>query len=70
MFKDTGWGPDVYVVREFAFGVDVGDHEILLAEEHVEFGWLAFDKAEAILMHQSNRVALGELQLSIRRQDL
>lgn len=70
VFKGTGWGPEIYVVREYSFGVDIGDHEILLSEEHVDFRWLSLAAAAKIVKYQSNSVALGELHLRIQRKDL
>ena len=69
-FKGTGWGDDVYVVHEYAFGVNVGEQKIVLSGEHTEYRWVSFDEAVATLEHQSNRHALGELNLRIQRQDL
>ena len=69
-FKGTGWRDDVYVVHEYSFGVDVGDQEIVLSDEHTDHRWVSLDEAIATLKHQSNRYAIGELNLRIQRQDL
>lgn len=60
-FRGHGWGPDVYVVHEHTFAVDVTGREITLSDEHTEYRWLPYDDAVRLLKHRSNRVALGEL---------
>lgn len=55
------WGPDVLVVPEYAFGADVGGHQIVLSEEHLEFRWVEYDAAQSMLTFDSNRNALWEL---------
>ena len=55
------WGPDVLVVPEYAFGADVGTHQIVLSEEHVTFRWVDYATAQTLLTFDSNRNALWEL---------
>ena len=69
-FRGTGWGDDVYVVHEYAFGVRVENQEIELSDEHKEYRWLSLDEAITTVKFQSNRHALGELSLRIERKDL
>lgn len=63
------WGPEVYVVTERCFGVELpqGD-EIALSREHTEVRWLAYDDAHALLEWDSNRTALWELNQRLRRR--
>ena len=63
LFRDgKDWGPNVYVVTEIAFGVDVtSESEIRLSHEHSEFRWLTFGAASRLLRWDSNRTALWEL---------
>jgi dATP pyrophosphohydrolase len=57
----THWSPDVFVVPEHAFAVEVTGHTIKLSHEHDEVRWLPFDEAVKLLTWDSNRVALWEL---------
>jgi dATP pyrophosphohydrolase len=55
------WGPDVLVVPEYAFGVDVQAVEIRISHEHEEFRWVSFAEAQQMLRFDSNKNALWEL---------
>jgi dihydroneopterin triphosphate diphosphatase len=55
------WPDSVLVVPEHAFAVDVGAHEPVLSNEHVECRWVSFDGAIDLVRFDSNRVALWEL---------
>ena len=55
------WGPEVLVVPEYAFGAAVGDHEIVLSDEHESFRWVRYAAAQELLTFDSNRNALWEL---------
>lgn len=55
------WGPDVLVVTEYAFGADIGEQQITLSKEHLEFRWVDYDTAQSMLTFDSNRNALWEL---------
>ena len=57
----THWPPDLLVVPEHAFAVEVAGHPIKLSCEHDEVRWLPFEEAMKILTWDSNRVALWEL---------
>lgn len=63
LFRDwPSWGPDVYVVRELAFGAEVAMGEtIRLSDEHAEVRWLSYSDARELLRWDSNRTALWEL---------
>lgn len=56
----THWGRDVFVIPEYAFGVECTG-EIRLSDEHTEYGWLGYDSAYDRLKWDSNRTALYEL---------
>jgi dATP pyrophosphohydrolase len=62
------WGPDVLVIPEFCFGVQVGDAGIRLSREHTEFRWVSYKTAMRHLHWDSNRTALWELDLRLRRE--
>jgi len=55
------WPADRLVVPEYAFAVDVRDHDVVISEEHRERRWLVFDDAMATLRYDSNKTALWEL---------
>jgi dATP pyrophosphohydrolase len=62
------WGPDVLVIPEFCFGVQIVDAEIRLSHEHTEFKWASYQSAMRQLRWDSNRTALWELDLRLRRE--
>lgn len=55
------WDPNLYVVPEHCFGVDTGDQNLRVSEEHTEFRWVQYDEACRMLRWDSNRNALWEL---------
>ena len=63
MFRDwPSWGPDIYVVRELAFGAEVAANEVIrLSGEHADLNWLSYAEALDRLRWDSNRTALWEL---------
>jgi dihydroneopterin triphosphate diphosphatase len=66
-FRDSSlWGDHIYVIPEYAYGVDATGVNIVVSDEHREFRWLPFSQAERILRYDSNRVALWELNQKIR----
>lgn len=62
------WGNDVYVVKEYTFGVDVTGVNILLSDEHDEVKWLTYDDAKKVLKWDSNISALWELNKRLLRK--
>jgi 8-oxo-dGTP pyrophosphatase MutT (NUDIX family) len=63
----THWPPDLFVVPEHAFAVEVAGHTIELSHEHDEARWLPFDEAVKLLTWDSNRVALWELNQRLNK---
>ena len=55
------WGNDVYVVPEYAFGIEIKNEEIYLSKEHRDCVWLDYEKAQKHLKWDSNKTALWEL---------
>ncbi|AMO33781.1 NUDIX pyrophosphatase [Lysinibacillus sphaericus] len=55
------WGEDVYVLKEFSFGVKVPTKDISLSKEHLHYKWLCFEEAVTLLKWDSNKTALWEL---------
>ncbi|MBY7121389.1 MULTISPECIES: NUDIX hydrolase [Bacillus] len=43
------WGEDVYVIKEFSFGVKVPTKNIKLSKEHFKYKWLCFEEAVTLL---------------------
>ena len=62
------WGDDVLVVPEHCFGVEADGLAIALSHEHVEFRWIGYEAADALLKYDSNKTALWELDMRLRRQ--
>ncbi len=70
-FRDSHlWGETVYVIPEYAFGVDVGDlgdlgdlrdGALRLSAEHTEMRWVSGAEAQRLVRFDSNRVAIWEL---------
>ena len=62
------WGPEIHVIPEYSFGIEVENEEISLCDEHTEYQWLNYSDAYARVRFDSNRTALWELnrRLEIR----
>lgn len=56
------WPPEVLLVPEHAFAVEVGERALVLSSEHREVEWLGYDAAVKRLRFDSNRNALWELR--------
>ena len=61
------WGENVYVVKEYCFGVDATNQEIKLSDEHPEYRWLTYDEAKKLLKWDSDKTALWELNERLKR---
>jgi dATP pyrophosphohydrolase len=70
-FRDRDlWAPDVYVVTEHAFGVRIEDGQsIVLSGDHVEYRWVRYREAAALLRWDGNRTALWELNERLSRMN-
>lgn len=55
------WGPDVLVVPEYTFGVQLSGAELRIGPEHTDFRWVDYDTCREMLHWDSNRNALHEL---------
>lgn len=66
---DFLWGPEVLVIPEHAFGVEVHSSELRLSDEHTAYRWVDFAAARAMLRWDSNRTALWELDRLIGMDD-
>jgi len=61
------WGPDVYVIPQHCFAVEV-QGDLTISEEHTDCQWLSYSKADSLLRWDSNRTALWELDERLRRE--
>ncbi len=61
------WGPEVLVIPQFHFGVDLGEEEIVLSAEHTAVEWLKHEHAHARHTYESNRIALWEVNHRLTR---
>jgi dATP pyrophosphohydrolase len=62
------WGPDVVVIPEYCFGVEVEDRQLKLSPEHTQFRWSQYHSAHAKLHWETNKTALWELDYRLRRR--
>lgn len=66
-FRDSHlWESDLYIIPEYAFGVDISGQELKLSSEHTEVQWLSFMEAKHTLRYDGNRVVLRELHQKIQ----
>jgi dihydroneopterin triphosphate diphosphatase len=69
-FKDSHlWGDHIYVIPEYAFGVEVGSIVIQLSHEHKEYRWVSYEQAENMLKYEGNKIALWELNQRLLGND-
>lgn len=54
--------PELYVVPEYSFAMEVHD-EINLSHEHTEYKWVDYESAIDLLKYDSNKTALYELSM-------
>lgn len=62
------WGEDVYVIPEYAFGVEVADQEITLSGEHSSYKGVSYDEPIEALKWDSNKTALWELNERLKKR--
>jgi dATP pyrophosphohydrolase len=61
------FGKDVYVIPEYAFGIECENFDLNLSEEHIEYKWLNYNEAMEILKYDSNKNALWELNERLKQ---
>lgn len=64
---EFSWGEDVYIVKEYCFGVNAENQEIKLSGEHSEYKWLNYEEARKLLKWDSDKTALWELNERLKR---
>lgn len=60
------WGPDMPVIPEYAFAVQVPDADLTISAEHTEYAWFDYQSASQALHWDSNVTALWELDYRLR----
>ena len=65
----TKWEKDVYVVKEYSFGVCADGIRIKLSNEHKKFKWVNYNEAIDLLKWHSNKNALWELNERINKDE-
>jgi len=60
------WGPEVPVVPEYSFGVEVKSQNLRLSFEHTEYDWFSYKGARRRLHWESNKTSLWELYYRIK----
>lgn len=62
VFRDwESWPQGTFIVKEYSFGVEVDEQELILSSEHMDFKWCPFGEALSLLRWDSNKTALWEL---------
>ena len=62
-FKDS----EIFVLPEYAFGVEIVASEIKISEEHSEYQWVNYETAISLLTYDGNKTALWELKNLIEK---
>lgn len=66
-FKESYlWGEEVYVIPQYAFGVDATGCQIRLSREHTEHRWLPYERAYDLLYYHNNKNDLWELNQRLK----
>lgn len=55
------WGEKMFVIPEYAFGLEVYDQKLNLSKEHTAYKWASYEEAVSALKWDSNKTALWEL---------
>lgn len=66
--KDFIWGEDVFYSEEYAFSVNTTNKQIKLSNEHTEYKWVDYSEAKNLLKYDSNKSALWELDIKLKRK--
>jgi dATP pyrophosphohydrolase len=64
------WPPDIYVIPEYCFAVDIGCDRVALSAEHTHIRWARYDDAREMLKWDGNRNGLWELKQRLDREDM
>jgi len=66
--KDFIWGEDIFYSEEYAFSVNITNKQIKLSNEHTEYKWVDYSEAKNLLKYDSNKSALWELDIKLKRK--
>ena len=66
--KDFIWGEDVFYSEEYAFSVNITNKQIKLSNEHTEYKWVDYSESKNLLKYDSNKSALWELDIKLKRK--
>ena len=61
------WGEDIFVVKEYCFGINISDKKIKLSNEHKKMEWHTYEECMKLLKYDSNKTALWELNERLLR---
>ena len=64
------WGPKVHTIFQYYFAVEVTDPELILSREHTEYKWASFDEAEKMLLWDTDKTGLYELNNRLLIDDM
>jgi len=60
------WGEEIFIIPEYAFGVELKSTDIIISEEHIGYKWVTYEEAVSLLKWDSNKTALYELDCRIK----
>ena len=66
--KEFQWGENVFYAEEYAFAVNISNKDIILSQEHDEYTWLKYEEIKKMLRYDSNKSALWELDVKLKRR--
>lgn len=66
--KDFLWGKDIFYAEEYAFSANIDNRKIKLSDEHEEYEWVTYEDAKKLLKYDSNKSALWELDVKLKRK--
>lgn len=55
------WPPDLYVIPQYTFGVQIQEELLCLSVEHSDYRWLAYTAARDRIRYDGSKTALWEL---------
>lgn len=55
------WGPEIVVIPEYSFGVELKSKKLVIGKEHDAYKWVNFKDALSVLNWDSNKTAMREL---------
>jgi len=61
------WGEDTYVIPMYYYAAEFNG-EIQISNEHNQYGWYNYEKAQKLLYWHDNKIALWELNERIKRK--